>query len=360
MPIADLTLCRLHTQGLLCTRSASSEEMVGWNVAVQSQDYAGAKWTLGQRLDGATDTDLDRQFDDGAFLRTHVLRPTWHFVLPRDLRWLLELTAPRVHAANKGRYRDLELDETTLERGTEVIVRAIADAGLLTRQELGEALAAGGIDPGGQRLGYLTMYAELERAICSGPRRGKQHTYARFDDRVPPGPAHDRDEAIAELAYRYIASHGPVTPPDFAWWSGLILTDARRGFAAVEDRIERLAVDDETWWIVPDGLPEPPEGPLVHLLQPWDEYVVGFRQHQPVWDPDIRAAQNPKGELWNASLIAVDGIVSGGWRRKLSAKEVRVEPLLPAPLSPGHRAALERAAAGYGRFLAREPVLALD
>ena len=360
MPISDLTLRRLHTQGLLQPRFDSPEAVVGWNVAVQAQDYPGAKWTIGQRLDRATDAELDRRFDDGAFLRTHVLRPTWHFVLPADLRWLLELTGPRVQAGNAAAYRDLELDEATRKRGTEVIERAIADDGPRTRRELGEALAAAGIALDGQRLGLLAMYAELERVICSGPRRGKQHTYARFDDRVPPAPPRDRDEAIAELAFRYIASHGPVTPPDFAWWSGLTVTDARRGFEAVSDRLERMTVEDETWWIVPDGAPAPPSGPMVHLLQPWDEYVVGFRRHQPVWDLDVRALQHPKGELWNASLIALDGIVSAGWRRKLTTREVRIAPILMSPLSASHRAGLERAAADYGRFLDRKVVLLLD
>lgn len=356
--IADVTTRRLHNQGLLATRFGTPEEIVRWNLAVQAQDYPGAKWTLGQRLEGIRDDDLDRLFDAGRILRTHVMRPTWHFVLPEDLRWLLALTAPRVHAANRTRYLELGLDEPTRERGREAIQRAIADAGPLTRNELREAIAAAGIDASEQRTAYLLMYSELEAAIVSGPRRGRQHTYALFDDRVPPGGERDREEAMAELVARYIASHGPATPHDIAWWSGLTISDARRGLAMVEDQLACAEIDGVAWWHAPGEVPERPAGPLVHLLQPWDEYVVGFRNHHPAWDPATRELQHPKGELWNAGLIAVDGLVIGGWRRKVTAREARITTILREPLGPAQRAALEAAAERYGRFLGRDVTIA--
>jgi hypothetical protein len=352
MRIADAITRRLNAQGLLGTRFATPEEVVRWQLAVQAQDYPGAKWSLGQRLSGVDDAALDRLFDEGRILRTHVMRPTWHFVLPEDLRWLLALTAPRVHATNKGRYAELGLDERTRARGGEVIHRAIADAGPRTRQELGEALAAAGIDPAGQRLAHLVMHAELEAVVCSGPRRGKQHTYALFDERVPPGGERDREEeGVAELVQRYVASHGPATPHDIAWWSGLTVSDARRGLAMVESQLARTAIDGVEWWHTPEEPSRRSRGPLVHLLQPWDEYVLGFNARNPAWPPEIRAMQGPKGKLWNASLIAVDGLVAGGWRRKLLARESRIATILPRPLAADQRAALEREVERYGRFL---------
>src|SRR5215471_3696199 len=95
----DVASRRLRAQRLTGEPFATAPEAVGWLGAVQSQDYAGAKWALGMRTRGLTDPDLDRLFDAGVILRTHVMRPTWHFVLPRDVRWLLELTAPRVRAS---------------------------------------------------------------------------------------------------------------------------------------------------------------------------------------------------------------------------------------------------------------------
>jgi hypothetical protein len=354
MDMTDIRRQRLHNQGLVRTRFGLPEDVVRWNVAVQAQDYPGSKWGIGQRLDGTVDTDLDRLYDAGTILRTHVLRPTWHFVLPVDLRWLLALSAPRVHAANRSRYRELELDGATLVRGCDVIDRAIADAGPLTRQDLGTALEAAGIDPTGQRLTYLVMHAELEAVVCSGPRRGKQHTYARFDDRVPLGNERSREEAVAELTTRYFVGHGPATPHDFAWWSGLTVTDARRGFAASRDHLQRATVDGAEWWFAADRPTESPRDPLLHLLPAWDEYVVGFRNHDPTWAPAVRAMQHPKGPLWNANLIAADGMVIGGWRRRLAEREVHISPILPIELNPDHRRELGRAADAYGRFLGRQ------
>lgn len=357
METLEIIARRLDTQGLLRTRFASPQEVVRWQLAVQAQDYAGAKWSLGQRLDGVTDAALDALFDAGAILRTHVMRPTWHFVLPEDLRWLLALTAPRVHAANRGRYRELGLDEATLERGREAIERAIADAGPLTRQGLAGPLAAAGIDPAGQRLAYLAMYAELEAAIVSGPRQGKQHTYALFDERVPPAPPRDRDAMLAELVARYVASHGPAPARDVAWWSGLTVRDVRRGLALAGDRLACVEIDGTEWWHAPGEAPAWPDEPLVHLLQPWDEYALNFRAHNPVWSPAALGMQHPKGALWNANLVVVDGRVAGGWRRLLTPREARITPILPEPLGAAHRSALAREVERYGDFLGLPVVL---
>ncbi len=356
---SEMIARRLDNQGLLHTRFDSPAEVVRWNLAVQAQDYAGAKWSLGQRLDGVTDTDLDALFDRGELLRTHAMRPTWHLVLPEDLRWLLALTSPRVQAANRTRYRDLGLDEATRERGRETIRGAIADAGPLSRNAIGAVLEDAGIDPAGQRLAFLLMDAELEAVVCSGPRQGKQHTYALFDDRVPPEPPRAREAMLAEMAERYVTSHGPVTPHDLSWWSGLTVRDARAGLALAGDRLARIEIDGAEWWHAPGHVSPTPEPPLVRLLQPWDEYALGFRAHNPVWDPDVLKLQTPKGVLWNANLIAVDGILSGGWRRQANARDVQIRTILPTPLDDRYRAALDETAAMYAAFLGR-PVTIVD
>jgi hypothetical protein len=147
-------------------------------------------------------------------VRTLLLRPTWHVVAAADLRWLLALTAPRVHAVNRYRYTKVGLDETVLARSVSVLDRAVADGEAHTRAELGAALAAAGIAPGRLGVTYLMMHAELEALICSGPRRGKQQTYMSVDARVPPAPALDREEALAELLSRYLRSRAPATVKD--------------------------------------------------------------------------------------------------------------------------------------------------
>ena len=164
---------RLRTQGLTGEPFTSAVEAVRWLGAVQSQDYAGAKWALGQRTRGVSDAQLDRLFDEGAILRTHVMRPTWHFVLPEDIRWMIELTGHRVRRGLTARYRELEIDEGVVAGAKTAFAAALSKGRHLTRPELGEVLLAAGISPEGQRLAHLLMGAELDGLIASGPRHGK-------------------------------------------------------------------------------------------------------------------------------------------------------------------------------------------
>jgi hypothetical protein len=351
MMIHDLRQMRMHTQRLAGAPFDAPEAMVRWHLAVQAQDYPGAKWAIGQRTDGVTDADLDRAFNDGAILRTHVMRPTWHFVLPEDLRWLLALTAPRVHAGNAGRYRQLGLDDATLARSDAALARSLEGGRHLTRAELADALADAGIATEGQRLAHMLMHAELEALICSGPRKGKQFTYALLDERVPATPPRDRDDALAEITRRYFESHGPATPHDMAWWSGLTVTDCRRGIAALGDQMSSATVDDTTWWFFPPAGALSASQPSAHLLPAYDEYYIGFRQHQVAWHPDLRQRYDTTRELWAANLVAVDGQIVGGWRRKLAAKEVRIATTAPLDLDTGEQAALVAATEDYGRFI---------
>src|SRR4051812_37536317 len=274
---AWLTRKRLDSQGLSRIRFRSAPEVVRWFVAVQSQDFGGAKWGVGQRLPGVTDAAIEQAFDAGAILRTHVMRPTWHFVAPEDLRWLLALTAPRVHRANGFNYRRYEIDAPTVRRSRNAIERALATGGFLTREEIGGALRRAKIAFDGIRLAHLMMDAELEGIICSGPRRGKQFTYALTEQRVPNGRRLTREESLVELTRRYFSSHGPATARDFAWWSGLSLRDASTGLAALQGSIGQQSLDGCTYWFVPSRTASRHQGPLVHLLPNFDEATVAYK-----------------------------------------------------------------------------------
>jgi Winged helix DNA-binding domain len=202
----DIAYQRLHNQRISSTTFATPAEVVGWLGAVQSQDYAGAKWAVAQRTHSLTDAALDQAFAEGSILRTHVLRPTWHFVTPADIRWMLALSAPRVHQLNSSMYRKCELDDATFARSNAALANALQGRKQLTRSELATALAHVGIHADGFRLSYLMMYAELEGLICSGGRRGKQFTYALLEERVPQAQHLDNDQALAELVTRYFCS----------------------------------------------------------------------------------------------------------------------------------------------------------
>ena len=192
MKTSELIRLRLHNQQLTHVRSRLPQEVVSSLVAMQAQEYAMSKWAIGLRLPGTVDADIEAAFNAGKILRTHLLRPTWHFVAPADIRWLLALTAPRVHAASAYMYRQLELDAAVFKRSDAVLARALQAGRFLTRTTLQAALARARVKAEGPRLAYLMMHAELQGLICSGPREGRQFTYALLESRVPEAPRQAR------------------------------------------------------------------------------------------------------------------------------------------------------------------------
>ena len=198
----------------------------------------------------------------GSIVRTHVLRPTWHFVARDDLRWLLALSGPRVQQGSAGRYRELGLDARTRARGEKVIVSALEGGNRLTRKELAAVLDDSASTPRGQRMPYLLMSLRTGGLIGSGGLAGKQQTYALLDERVPAGGRFDRDDALVELVRRYLTSHGPATVKDMSWWSGLTMTDLRTALELIGDEVQSETVDGMVLWSTAsdDSSPPAPRG----------------------------------------------------------------------------------------------------
>jgi hypothetical protein len=319
---------------------------------VQSQDYPNAKWAVAQRLDGAVEADLDRAFDAGEFVRTHVLRPTWHFVAADDLRWLLALTAPRVHQASAFQYRLLEIDQALAARSRKAIELALRGGVALTREELGTRLHDAGIEAAGPRLGYLVSHAELEAVVCSGPRRGKRHTYALVEERIPPAPARSRDEALAELARRYIEGHGPAQVADLSWWSGLTISDARLALESAAPPLVRETVEGRAFWSSPDGPATSIDAPVLHLVPNYDELLVAFRDRTDAFDPKL-PAESRVPQVILGHVVVRDGLVVGSYRRAGERAATALEIRLSVELDGPERLALQAAVARLAAFLGR-------
>jgi hypothetical protein len=325
-------------------------------VAVQSQDYYGAKWALGQRVKGATDAELDRAFDAGELVRTHVLRPTWHFVAPEDLRWLQALTSPRIHQASGYQYRLHEIDSALAARATAVFERVLEGGDARTREELGGALGEAGIASAGLRQTYLVMHAELEGIICSGPRRGRRQTYALVEERVPPSRPRSRNEALAELARRYVEGHGPAQAVDLGWWSGLTLRDARTALDLASPPLLRETIGGREFFVSPSwpgpAVPVVDTGPIVHLLPNYDELLIAFRDRRDAMDPLLPPPARVAAEILN-HVIVRNGLGVGGWRRTDETRAIRVmlNPLVP--LSSDDRTAIRGAVDRLAAFLSR-------
>ena len=341
---------RLRNQRLSGGRFTNPAEVVSWLGAVQAQEYADTKWALGLRMQRATDAQIERAVNEGRILRTHVLRPTWHFVAPADIRWMLALTGPRVSARMAPYNRRLELDAAIFRRSERAIVRALRGGVPLTRQELKTVLERAGLQVDGtQRLAHIVMQAELDAVICSGPRRGTQATYMLLDERVPASRTRSRDDTLAELARRYFKSHGPAALQDFVWWSGLTTADARAGIAMVERELVGDVVDGKTYWFVASSSRAPGTRGTAYLLPLYDEYLIAYKDRSAAVDPSFWRPGWSRDPF--SAPIVVNGRVVGGWRRLLKGDTVVVNVTPVASLNKRDRSAVADAAFAYSMFL---------
>ena len=344
-PPSGVLAQRLVNQGLAGSRLRDPQEVASWFGAIQAQDFQGAKWAIGLRTKGLTDAAVERAFDEGSLLRTHVLRPTWHFVTAADIRWLLALTGPRIMARMSPYHRQLELDHETLRRARVLLTRALCD-GFLTRRQIGAELERSGMKLTPERLLHVLMLAEVEGVVCSGPRHDRQFTYALMDGRAPRTAPVGRDEALARLAARYFQSHGPATVADFAWWSGLSLREAR---AAVDMAGLTMASDA---LVSANGRARRRRSeattPPAWLLPAFDEYLVAYKDRQAIHGrhaPDSGDSLSP--------TVIVDGLAVATWRVRRQDAGVSITVVPRGRLSRDHLARIRSAASRYGEFIGR-------
>ena len=347
---AELLSARLHNQQLIGSTRRKPAQVVSWLCAMQAQDFPAAKWAIGLRAPGVQDGDIEQAFNDGLILRTHVLRPTWHFVAPEDIRWLLAVSSPRIHAVNAYYYRQLGLDAKIFAKSCAMIQRVL-EGKTLTRVELATYLKRAKVPADGLKLAYLMMQAELDGVICSGPRRGKVFTYALLDERVPATKPKARDEALAELAKRYFASHGPATVRDFSWWSGMTAKEAQQAVDSVRPSLEESTISGLTHWSADDRSGGSTKSVVAMLLPNYDEYLIAYKDRAAFVD-EARAANvaaRVGGAL--ANHLIIDGRLAGGWSRTIKPNGVHIEVAPYKKLTPAQSRAVANAAECYGEFL---------
>jgi hypothetical protein len=338
---------RIYNQHIASQTLKEPQDIVKRMGAVQAQDYAGAKWAIGLRLQNATDTAIDQAIADGSIIRTHVLRPTWHFISPADARWMIELTAPRINAFSASMFRQLQLDGVVFKRSNDTLAKALEGNKQLNRAEVMSVLNQAGVATDNLRFIHLLMRAELDRVICSGARQGKQFTYALFDDRVPNNTL-SKEEALAELALRYFISHGPATLQDFTWWSGLATVDAKMGLEMVKPELVKVMIDGKEYWMAQNELITNSKAPIAYLLPAFDEFAVAYK--------DRTATVNPKyleqaGHVIFDPSIVVNSQVVGTWKRNIKNKKIDITLNTFGNLNKIQVKAVERAKKRYFKFM---------
>lgn len=344
---------RLLRQGIADARFATAVDVVSWMLAVQAQDYSSSLWAVGLRTRDGSEADVEREIADGTLIRTWPMRGTLHLVAADDVRWLLELLAPRVIARDAARIeRDYGLDAALLKQCRRVVSHALRDGTPMRRNELYAALDAAGVASARLRGVHVTGRLAMEGLICGGPRDGRQPTFVLLDAWAPRAQRKPRDASLAELALRYFASRGPATAQDLAWWSGLTMKDALAAIALAGAGLVQETIDGKAHWHASAAMPPSGGKPAasVHLLPPFDEYLVGYRDRNAALDIEHSRTVIAINGLFGASIV-VDGRITGLWKRTLGKTSVALELQPFRPLPKLRLPALRAAAKRYGAFL---------
>jgi hypothetical protein len=346
---------RLATQRLSSAGLRQGADAVRLLGCVQSQDAPLAAWSLGMRMPpGTTYADVLAEQSAGGWVRTHVLRPTWHLLAPEDLRWIQRVTGPRVESGNAGVNRRLGLTEEVVTQALEVLEALLAGPTPHTRREVRVAFDAAGLPTDVQPLAHLLIIAELRAIICSGPPRGVEHTYVLADEVLLPGPNDTLvdEDARRELTRRFVAGHGPASERDLARWSTLTLTQIRAALADLSAVLERVEVGGHELWFDPTVPARTSREHAAYLLPTFDEVCLTY-QHTgfPRRNPDA-TRQRLLSEA-GGGIVVVHGDDVGIWKRVVSATDVRVTVWPDAALGRDDLAAIGQGAQAFADFVER-------
>ncbi len=351
MNSSDIAWQRLRRQHIVDTAFTDPHDVVAWMGAVQAQDYLGSLWAIGLRTRDAAERSIEAAVAARTIVRTWPMRGTLHFVAAEDVKWMVELLAPRAVARAAGRRRQLGLDDNVLDRSKAAVIAALEGGKQVRRAELYQALAAANIAPDGQRGLHILGHLAQEGLICFGCREGKQPTFVLLDEWVPQAKRMEREAALAELTQRYFTSHGPATLQDFTWWSGLTTAEAKAGLSLVGTQLIRETVGQQTYWLPQYTSSSRASAPSMTLLPAFDEYVLGYRERSAILDPRHRQYVHPGNNGMFSPTIVHEARIVGTWRRGFKQGQVVVTPVPFEPLTGHEWDGLVDAAAGYARFV---------
>jgi hypothetical protein len=349
MPFRSLLHIRLIQQQIAAHQFQTPGEVVKWLGAVQAQDYAGALWAVGLRLKNASDQAIEKAISDKTIVRTWPMRGTLHFVAPEDARWMLQLLTPRVMARAAGEYKRSGLDKKIFDKSRKVLVKALQGGRQLERREMYRVLEEAKIDTSSTRGLHITGLLAQQGLICFGPRIGKQPSFVLLDEWIVNSKTLKGDEALAELSQRYFTGHGPATIQDFAWWSGLTMTEAKKGIEMVKKDFNEVKIDSQTYWMKETNVTTPKTSGI-YFLPPFDEYLVGYKDRSAALeDLHLKKVFTING-IFNPVLIT-NGRIAATWKRSFSKNEVVMQLQPFQSFTPSQKEAIAKAAKNYSKFL---------
>ena len=349
MKPAEIIRMRLFNQKIASADMKNPEDVVSYLGAMQAQEFAMAKWAIGLRMQKVKEKHIDDAFNSGKILRTHVLRPTWHFVTPEDIRIFLAVSKDRVQAFNAMMYKRENLDLKIFVKSTDIIARALEGGKYLTRNALQSELQKKKIAAERERLAYVMMYAELEGVICSGPRSGKQFTYALVAEKCPAQKNINRKEALFTVTEKYFRTRGPATVHDFSWWSGLTITEAKSAAAMLPASFIREKNDGKELIFLPQHQP-PAKLQSTFLLPDYDEYGISYKDRSLILNNAVDTSELRGNNPVFTHMIVIGGKIAGIWKINNKNSDVIISPY--GKLNTTQQAALKKAVKKYQAFFA--------
>lgn len=360
MSLPDIRALRLASQHLAGAKMGSAEGVIKHFGATQSQDFIAVKWSVGQRVINSSEEKFVADFSSGKILRTHVLRPTWHIVAQENIRWMLELTAPRIKSQSAYMLRQIGVDDHLILKSNEIITDALSSGIHLTKTELKAELQRNKIDVTNLlKVTYLIMMAEVEGLICSGRIKGKQQTYALISERAPKAKLLPKDESLAKLAGIYFESHGPASIKDFIWWSGLSAADAKFALQASKSKLSFVKVEGTDYFFSRSS-ELMPQQKSVNLISCYDEYTIAYSDRSAALDKSIIKKVDERNNILFNNTILVDGVITGAWKRSIKTDYLEISARLFRPLSDREKTMLKESAGGYAKFFGKKLKLSIS
>ncbi|WP_339320012.1 winged helix DNA-binding domain-containing protein [Paenibacillus sp. FSL R10-2734] len=315
---------RLHNHMIAEPLHHSPEQIVKKLGAMQAQDYMQAVWAIGLRSPATKLADIERAIADRKIILTWSLRGTLHFVPAEDVKWMLQLSAPRLVSQTKRRMAELGLDDQILERCREIIVDALKGGKQMDRSALLQLIEEEGIHTGNQRGYHMLWNSAYQGLICFGPMNGKQQTIVLLEEWVPDSRELTYERSLQELALRYFTARGLATVQDFAWWAGITLTDARRGLEAAKSELQSELIEASEYWTSSKLQARAEEDSNVYLLPGFDEYILGYKDRSAVLEPETAPLIVPGNNGVFLPMIIVGGQVVGTWKRTFKKKGIEI------------------------------------
>lgn len=356
MELNDIAIERLESQHMSTNKIRSPTKLVSWLMAVQAQEYDGAKWSIGLRLRDKSDKSIEKALKSKKIVRTWANRGTLHFVNSKDIKWLLKLLVPRLIKRNARRYRELGLDEKTLDKSKTILEESVSGINGLKRSRLREILKENGISTEGQRFTFILQRASLDGLICQGISIKNDPFYHSLKDF--PSSQLTHDEALKEISERYFCSHGPATLKDFVWWSGLTVNDAKTGLKSLKSELTKHEIGNKIYWSKIDPLNrewKDQTTPNVKILPQYDDYLLGYKDRGASINETAKKLLQPKYGRFNPVII-VNGRVTGTWKREINGNKVFFKLNHFRPLNDLEKRALISEINDYSKFIDKKCV----